>query len=83
MADMEELREMLIWLKPDIAHTALSRQTRLTEDLRLSACDGLGLVAMIEARYGRILGWEQELATLGDLLDYLAARGIGADAPDV
>lgn len=74
---------MLIWLKPDAVHTAFTRQTRLTEDLRLSACDGLGLVAMIEARYGRILGWEQELATLGDLLDYLASQGIGAEAPDI
>lgn len=83
MADMEELREMLIWLKPDAVHTAFTRQTRLAEDLRLTACDGLGLVAMIEARYGRTLGWEQELATLGDLLDYLASQGIGAEAPDI
>ncbi len=83
MADMEELREMFIWLKPDAVHTAFIRQTRLAEDLRLTACDGLGLVAMIEARYGRTLGWEKELATLGDLLDYLASQGIGADDPHI
>lgn len=80
---MEEMRELLIWLKPETAHIIMTRQTRLTEDLRLTAEDGLGLVAMIEARHGRILGWEKELATLGDLLDYLASQGIGADAPDV
>ena len=64
MADMEELREMLIWLRPDIAHTAFTRQTRLTEDLQLSACDGLGLVAMIEARYGRISRFNQAFPLL-------------------
>lgn len=83
MADMEELREMLIWLRPETAGTPISRQTRLTEDLQLTACDILGLVAMIEARCGRTLGWERELATLGDLLDYLASQGIGAEAPDI
>lgn len=83
MADMEELREMLGWLKPETAHTTLTRQTRLMEDLGLSACDGLGLVAMLEARYGRTLGWEMPIATLGDLMDYLASQGIGAEALDV
>lgn len=83
MADMEELREMLIWLKPDTVHTAFTRRTRLEEDLRLTAEDGLGLVAMLEARHGRRLGWEKELSTLGDLLDYLAAQGIGADDPHI
>ena len=80
---VDHIRDMLKWLKPgsDLAH--VSRQTRLNEDLRLTAEDGLALVAMIEALSGRTYGWERELTTLGDLLDYLASQGIGSEAPDL
>lgn len=80
---VDHIRDMLKWLKPgsDLAH--VSRQTRLNEDLHLTAEDGLAMVAMIEALSGRTYGWERELTTLGDLLDYLASQGIGAEAPDL
>ena len=71
---MDHIRDMLMWLKPDTDPAQLSRSARLMEDLHLSAEDGLALVAMIEALSGRTYGWEKELNTLGDLLDYLAAQ---------
>ena len=73
---MDEIREMLMWIRPGGNFTGLTPETRLMEDLGLSSCEGLGLAAMIEARCGRIFGWEAELHSLGDLLAYLARQGI-------
>ena len=56
----------------DFAHA--TRETPLTEEL--DACEGLGLVAMIEARCGRTFRWETELRSVGNLLDYLALQGV-------
>lgn len=73
---MDELREMLLWIRPDGDFADTTRETLLMEDLELDACEGLGLVAMIEARCGRTFGWEAELLSVGDLLDYLSGYGI-------
>ena len=73
---MEELRELLEWLRPGEDFAQIDRHTRLMEDLQLSSCDGLALVAMIEAHYSRTFAWERELCTVGDLLDDLAAQGV-------
>ena len=67
---------LLEWLRPEESFAHLSPDTRLMEDLHLSSCEGLGLVAMLESLYGRIFGWEWEIHTLGDMLDYLAAQGV-------
>jgi len=73
---MEELRELLAYVKPELVLMPLNRQTYLMEELQLTDFDALVLVALIEARNGRIFGWEKPLETLGDLLDYLTAQGI-------
>ncbi len=71
---MDHIRDMLRWLRPGGDFSGVTRCTRLTEDLHLSAEEGLALVAMIEALSGRTYSWEQELHTIGDLLDYLSAQ---------
>lgn len=73
---MEELRELLAYVKPELVLMPLNRQMHLMDDLELTDCDALVLVALIEARSGRILGWEKPLETLGDMLDYLASQGV-------
>ena len=78
---MDDIFDMLMALRPGCDFSNVTRATRLMEDLRLTAEDGLALVAMLEALNGRIYGWEQPLATLGDLEDYLRSQGMGANAP--
>ena len=73
---MEEIRLLLEWLRPEEDFVDVSRRTHLAGELHLSSCEWLGLVAMIESMTGRILSWERDLCTVGDLLDYLAAQGI-------
>lgn len=73
---MEELRELLVYVRPGLNVAPLGRQTHLMKDLELTACEAMVLVALIEARSGRTFGWEMPLDTLGDLLDYLTAQGI-------
>lgn len=73
---MEELRELLAYVKPELVLMPMNRQMCLMDDLQLTDCDALVLVALIEARSGRVLGWERPLETLGDLLDYLASQGV-------
>lgn len=63
-----------MWIRPEGDFARATRETPLMEDL--DACEGLGLVAMIEARCGRTFGWETELHSMGDLLDYLSLQGI-------
>ncbi|MBE5793690.1 MAG: hypothetical protein E7323_03290 [Clostridiales bacterium] len=67
---------LLEFLRPGENFAGLCHATRLMEDLQLSSCECLGLVAMIESLYGRVFGWEAELRTLGDLLAYLANEGV-------
>ncbi len=73
---METILDMLEWLRPGADFSEVNRETRLMEDLRLTAEDGLALAAMVEALSGRTYGWEHPLNTLGDLLDYLLAQGM-------
>ena len=67
---------LLEWLRPEETFAHLSLDTRLMEDLQLSSCECLGLVAMIESLYGRSFDWDTEFRTLGDLLAYLAGEGV-------
>lgn len=76
MNTMEELRELLAYVKPELVLMPMNRHMCLMDDLQLTDCDALVLVALIEARSGRVLGWERPLETLGDLLDYLASQGV-------
>lgn len=78
---MDDIRDMLMWLRPGSDFSGVTPETRLMEDLRLTAEDGLALVAMIEALSGRTYGWECDLTTIGDLLAYLAAQHAGLGAP--
>ncbi len=73
---MEEIVEMLGWIRPSLILLPMHRDTGLQEELALDSLEGLQLCAMVEARYGRRLGWEKPIATLGELLDYLKAEGI-------
>lgn len=73
-ANMDELRDMLLWLRPDGKFSEITDDTPLMEEL--DSCEGLALVAMVEARFGRTFGWEKQLHTVGDLLAYLQEYGI-------
>lgn len=76
---MDCFQEMLEWLRPDGHFDWVRKETRLLEDLQLTSCEMLGLVAMVESFTGRMLCWEVELLTVGDLLDYLARQGIAIE----
>lgn len=76
---MEEIVEMLGWIRPALQLLPLRRDTLLVEELALDSLEGLQLCAMVEARYGRCLNWDRPLATLGDLLDYLMEEGIAIE----
>lgn len=76
---MDSLLELLGWLRPDGQVDGVTEETRLQEDLQLTSCEMLGLVAMVESFTGRMLRWEAKLLTVGDLLDYLALQGIAIE----
>lgn len=73
---MDDIRDILRWLRPELDAAQVKGSTRFVEDLQMTSLDGLSLVAMVEARYGRTFDWDIELNTIADLLGYLTRQGI-------